>query len=149
MLSECRARTARGFSADTESCTIASMDLERYVRELSERQHGVVGRRQLWGNGFTDPDLRGLEARAAIEHLSPETLRVVGAPFTPLSRAMAAVLDAPSGAVISHASAAALWNVPGFNLRGILHVTIPRQGIRARTRLASIHYAEDLPLQET
>src|SRR5690606_25824060 len=102
MLSECRARTARGFSADTESCTIASMDLERYVRELSERQHGVVGRRQLWGNGFTAPDLRGLEARAAIEHLSPETLRVVGAPFTPLSRAMAAVLDAPSGAVISH-----------------------------------------------
>lgn len=125
------------------------MDLEMYVRELSERQHGVVARRQLWGNGYIDHDLRGLEARAAIEHLSPETLRVVGAPFTPLSRAMAAVLDSPPGAVLSHASAAALWNVPGFTLRGPMHVTIPRQGIRTRTRLATIHYAQDLPLRET
>lgn len=125
------------------------MELERYLRELSEKQHGVLGRRQLWRHGFSDTDLLSLERRGTIQHLSPEVIRLAGTPYTPLSRAMAAVLDAPPGTILSHASAAALWEVPGFSLRGVLHVTIPRQGIRARGRLSVIHYHQDLPLSET
>lgn len=125
------------------------MELERYLRELSERQHGVFGRRQLWTGGFGNSGLLSLERRGTIQHLSPEVMRLAGSPYTPLSRAMAAVLDAPTGAILSHASAAALWDVPGFSLRGGLHVTIPRQGIRTRGRLSVIHYHQDLPLSET
>lgn len=125
------------------------MEIEASVRSLSEQQHGVVGRRQLHALGFTDPGIDALDRRAAFEHLSCEVLRLQGTPQTPLTRAMSAVLDSPSGAILSHQSAAALWGVPGFDLRGDFHVTIPRQGVRDRGRLAVIHYQDGLPLSET
>jgi very-short-patch-repair endonuclease len=51
---------------------------------------------------------------------------------------MAAVLDAGPGAVLSHHSAAALWELPGFDLRD-LHVTRLRTGTRRGVRLAREH----------
>lgn len=62
---------------------------------------------------------------------------------------MSGVLDSPPGAILSHSAAAALWEVPGFDLRGPVHVTVPRQGIRSRSRLAIVHFHQDLPLEET
>jgi very-short-patch-repair endonuclease len=76
-------------------------------------------------------------------------LRLRGGHFTGLSRAMAAVLDSPRGKVLSHASAAAVWGVPGFELRGAMHTAVPRQGMRKRTRLAVVHFHQDMPLEET
>ena len=59
---------------------------------------------------------------------------------------MAAVLDSPPGAVVSHTSAAAYWDIPGFSLSQPFHVTIPRQGVSRRHRLAVVHYQKDFPL---
>lgn len=125
------------------------MDLEALVWDLAERQHGLVGRRQLLAQGFADRDVEALDRRGALEHLSAEVFRLRGACLSDHGRAMAAVLDSPHGAVVSHGSAAAIWGVPGFDLRGPLHVTIPRQGTRKRSRLAVVHYQKDLPLNET
>lgn len=58
---------------------------------------------------------------------------------------MAGVLDAPGGGYLSHESAAAWWQIPGFWLRQPIHVVIPWQGTNRRTRLAMVHYHRDLP----
>lgn len=116
---------------------------------LAERQHGVIGRRQLHHLGFGEVQIRALAKRGALLPLSPEVFRLSGAPLTDLADAMSGVLDAPPGAVLSYESAAALWDVPGFDFRGAVHVTIPRQGVRSRSRVSILHFQSDLPLEET
>ena len=59
---------------------------------------------------------------------------------------MGAVLDSPPGAVLSHVSAAAIWELPGFHLSDPIHVTVPRQGVDSRRRLAIVHFQKDFPL---
>ncbi|CAN5769450.1 type IV toxin-antitoxin system AbiEi family antitoxin domain-containing protein [soil metagenome] len=125
------------------------MDLESHIWDLAERQHGVVGRRQLHHAGYTDELIDSLDRRSALDHLSCEVIKLRGTPTTEPARLMAAVLDSPPGAVVSHGSAAALWGIPGYEHRGGIHVTIPRQGTRQRSRLAVLHYHKDLPLSET
>ncbi len=59
---------------------------------------------------------------------------------------MTAVLDAGPGAVLSHRSAAALWELPGFRLSD-LEVTSLRRGPRRDVRLATLHLTRVLPAQ--
>ncbi len=80
------------------------------------------------------------------KRLSPEVLALAGSPESPQRGAMAAVLDSPPGAVLSHGSAAAHWDLPGFRLAAPFHVTVPRQGVGRRNRLAVVHFQKDLPL---
>lgn len=142
-------RGNRGLHIGSSITHHQEMELETVVWGLAESQHGIVGRRQLLRRGFNDDHLDALDRRGAVEHLSPEVIRLRGAPLSDLSQAMAAVLDSPTGAVLSHRSAAGLWGVPGFDLRGELHVTVPRQGLRKRGRLAVVHFQKDMPLSET
>lgn len=125
------------------------MEIQGVAWGLAEWQHGVIGRRQLHHLGFGEIQIRALENRGALDPLSPQVFHVSGAPLTDLAEAMAGVLDAPPGAVLSYDSAAALWGVPGFDFRGAVHVTIPRQGVRSRSRLSVLHFQADLPLEET
>lgn len=118
------------------------------MRRLGERQHGVVGRRQLRALGIDARRLKPILARGAATQMTEEVLAVAGSPDTWRRRIMAAVLDAPPGAVASHDTAAALWNVPGFPPAGAIHVTVPNQGTTKRGRLAVIHYHRDMPLDE-
>lgn len=124
---------------------VAVNEVHRLVVELGEAQHGVVGRRQLFQRGVDPRRLRHLITRGLLEQLSPQVLRQVGAPRTDAQRAMAGVLDAPGGGYLSHESAAAWWQVPGFWLRQPIHVIIPWKGTNRRTRLAMMHYHRDLP----
>jgi very-short-patch-repair endonuclease len=92
-----------------------------------------------------------LEHRLLREHwksVTPQVLDLVGSPDSAEKHAMAAVLDSPPGAILSHDSSAALWGIPGFRLAEPFHVTIPRQGIDRRSRLAIVHYQKDLPLRQ-
>ncbi|MDQ6714537.1 MAG: endonuclease domain-containing protein [Actinomycetota bacterium] len=57
---------------------------------------------------------------------------------------MAAVLDAGRGAALSHAAAAALWKIPGFE-PGAVEVSRPRGGTRRRSSLALVHEPGLLP----
>jgi len=57
---------------------------------------------------------------------------------------MVAVLDAGPGAALSHTSALALWNIPGFQLEP-LHVLQPRGGIRRVGTKAKLHTSRNIP----
>lgn len=81
------------------------------VWALAARQHGVVGRGQLLELGLSR---RGIQHRVAKGKLHPVRRGVyaVGRPeLTFHGRWMAAVLACGPGAVLSHATAAALWGI--------------------------------------
>jgi len=90
------------------------VDLDRQLRTLAERQHGVLARRQARELG-AGPDLvrRRIES-PDWELMTPVVLRLVGTATTFRQRAMAATLDVGPGAAVSHESAACLWRLPGF-----------------------------------
>lgn len=114
------------------------MSLDLVARQLSARQHALIAIVQLRDLGATDAEIRWLRHRDRWEALSRRVLRLAGSPATPAQRAMAAVLDASPGAMLSHSSAAAWWNIPGFDLEP-LHVTRPRGMSRRASSLARVH----------
>ncbi len=116
------------------------------LRSVAERQYGLVARRQAHDLGVSYRRLDRRIQRGDWKSVSPEVLELVGAPDSGEKKAMAAVLDSPPGAALSHTSAAAHWDIPGFRLSEPFHVTVPRQGIDRRGRLAVVHYQKDFPL---
>jgi very-short-patch-repair endonuclease len=115
------------------------------IWRLAEFQHGVVSRPQLWERGIGGDQLYSLIEDGLLIRISPKVMRIAGAPINEASRVMAAVLDSPGQAYLSHQSAAAWWGLPGYTLRHPVHTVIPRQGIRTRRRLSVVHYHCDLP----
>jgi hypothetical protein len=106
---------------------------------MARRQHGVVTRRDLLKLGFSST---AIEHRLATGRLRPVARGVytVGWPLTDRKQGwMAAVLICGEGAVLSHASAAALWGI-GPEGEGPVdvsirrHCDISRPGISARAR---------------
>jgi hypothetical protein len=106
---------------------------------MARRQHGVVTRRDLLRIGFSSS---AIEHRLATGRLRPVARGVytVGWPLTDRKQGwMAAVLICGEGAVLSHASAAALWGIRPEGT-GPVDVSIRRRcgvsrpGIRARVR---------------
>ena len=116
------------------------------VRELAERQHGVVGRRQLWEIDVDDQVLHHRIETGMLVPFAADVLRLAGAPITDASIAMAGVLDSPGKAYLSHRSAAAWWGLPGYSIDRPVHTVIPWQGTTRRTRLSIVHYHRALPL---
>jgi hypothetical protein len=87
--------------------------MERWLAKAA-RQHGLLSRDQMRELGFT---LRAIEwklAAATIEEVLPGVFLVGGATLSWEQRLMAACLWGGPGAVVSHASAAALWGFGGF-----------------------------------
>src|SRR5919106_1811717 len=93
------------------------------VWALAARQHGVVARSQLRDLGFHP---QAIKRRIADGRLHPliRGVYAVGRPqVTRQGRWMAAVLSCGPGAVLSHGSAAALWEI-GDERRGTIEVSI-------------------------
>jgi very-short-patch-repair endonuclease len=93
--------------------------------ELTRKQHGVVTRAQLLQLGFS-PD--AIKHRIWTRRLHPVAVGVyaVGrAELDKYGRWMAAVLSCGPGAVLSHESAAALWEIR-WERRGPIEVVVPR-----------------------
>jgi very-short-patch-repair endonuclease len=108
---------------------------------MARRQHGIVTRRSLMELGFSP---EAIDHRLEKGRLHPVARGVyaVGWPATTRrQRWMAAVLACGDDAVLSHRSAAALWEI-GRELRGRTDVTIMRPGkhnrpgIMVRSRLS-------------
>jgi very-short-patch-repair endonuclease len=101
------------------------------VWALARRQHGVVTRAQLMHIGFTSS---AIEHRLATGRLHPAAsgVYVVGRPeLTRHGRWMAAVLACGPKAVLSHGSAAALWEI-GRERSGLTEVSLPSRVHRRR-----------------
>ncbi len=107
--------------------------------ELAGRQHGVVARRQLLALGFNAREIEHRVARGRL-HLIVRGVYAVGWPqLTAKRRWMAAVLACGEGALLSHRSAAALWEI-GLEKGCEIDVSVcrparlSRPGIHVRSR---------------
>jgi very-short-patch-repair endonuclease len=121
--------------------------LDGEIARLAERQHGLVATRQLRALGLSR---NAIAARAAAGrlHRIHRGVYAVGHPVLPRGgRWMAAVLAAGPGAALSHASAAALWEIRPTQATRI-DVTVRTAGGRRQPGLR-IHRAQALRADET
>jgi very-short-patch-repair endonuclease len=98
---------------------------EVLIAAIAARQHGVVSIGQLLSCGLSRDAVRA-RVRAGLLYPVHRGVFAVGHPgLTDLGHDMAAVLACGPGAVLSHASAVALWGL-GRRPRGAAHVTVDR-----------------------
>src|SRR5918995_1681364 len=111
---------------------MGSPDLQTSVWALAERQHGVVTRAQLLERGFSPKAIRHRVTRGRL-HPVWEGVYAVGRPqLTEHGRWMAAGLSCGPSAMLSHESAAALWEIrPRW--RGEIEVSIQADVERRRS----------------
>jgi len=92
---------------------------------LAGQQHGMVARQQLLGLGFNAREIEHRVGRGRL-HLAMRGVYAVGWPhLTPERRWMAAVRACGEGAMLSHRSAAALWEI-GTEKRGAIDISVTR-----------------------
>lgn len=125
----------------------AQLSADAIIAAVASRQHGLVAYRQLLAAGI---------GRGAIEHRirTGRLIRVQRGVYavghvheSALVRRMAAVLTCGDGALLSHLSALAHWELRGSAQR--LHVTVPRRnGSRSRAGIV-VHRSLVLPPSET
>jgi very-short-patch-repair endonuclease len=115
----------------------AMSNLDALLARASQ-QHGLFTRAQ--ADSF-EVDKRMIARRVARGEWRLVTSRVIavhGAPLTDLQLVMAAVLDAGRGAIASHQTAAAFWDLSGFSLTPP-HVIEPRRARSVRASLGTVH----------
>lgn len=106
-------------------------------------QHGVVAKAELYGLA---PSRRAGQReldRGRWRTIAPTVIVSTTAPITDEQRAMAAVLEAGPGSVVSHHSAAALWGLPGFDICPV-HVSRERDTNGRTLTLGRRHSARSL-----
>ncbi len=117
--------------------------LDRRTEALAATQHGLITRGQALQLGLSRSAIQHRRSRGRWHVVIPGVYRVAGALDTPRLRALAAVLASGESAVISHRSAAALHELPGFSLEP-LTVSVRRDGRRA---LAGVIQEQSLELR--
>jgi predicted transcriptional regulator of viral defense system len=126
--------------------SLSATDAE--IAALAAAQHGVVARRQLLTLGLSNTAI-SLSARVGRLHRLYHGVYAVGhTVMTREGRWMAAVMAAGDSAVLSHATAAAAWELrpPGA---GAIHVTVPGDGGRKRRPGLRIHRSRTLEPTDT
>jgi very-short-patch-repair endonuclease len=117
--------------------------VDRAVAELAARQHGVVGRAQLEALGLSGRMIFRRLERGALHPVHRGVYAVGHASLTSRGRLLAAVLCGGRGSVLSHRSAARLWNLRPW--RGRVEVTAPRSVER---RDGLVFHRSTLPADE-
>jgi very-short-patch-repair endonuclease len=97
--------------------------LARQAWEVAERQHGVISRAQLLELGFTKSAIRHRLADGRLHPLRSGVYAVGRPAVDRKGEWMAAVLACGEGAILSHASAGALWGV--IHDKPLIDVTVP------------------------
>lgn len=115
------------------------MNADPTIARLARRQHALVTLGQLHVAGITRAEIRSRVGAGVLEHVHPKVLRIAGAPSTPDQEALAACLAAGPGAVASHRSAAALWDVGPKT--PMVEVTVPL-GRRPRPEGVIVHRSD-------
>lgn len=114
----------------------AQSDIDRRIAALANRQHGIVTRAQLRALGLSDTAIshRVVVGRMFTVHRGVFAVghRVIGQ----RGRWLAAVLACGETAVLSHRSAAALWDLVSTQ-PAVIHVTVP--SAHGRTGPPGVH----------
>ena len=120
------------------------MRLNAAAAGLAERQLGLVARRQLVGaHGIPETTVDDAVAGGRLVTVRRGVYRVAGAPGSPEQRLRALVLAGGDGALLSHRSAAWLWDLLPPPERHEL--SVPHPG-RPRNTGALVHRSADLHL---
>jgi very-short-patch-repair endonuclease len=116
---------------------------DRAVGEIAERQHGVVSIRQLRAAGLGDEAVRVRVSAGRLYRLHRGVYAVGHRPVSRRGFWMAAVLACGAGALLSHRSAAELWEL--LRPQGeVIEVSTPRRGGRAKRRGVRLHRCPSL-----
>ena len=89
------------------------------LHELMTRQFGLISRAQAAGHGLQPPAISRRVHSGEWAHVLPRVYRIAAAPVTRRQRALAAVLWAGDGALVSHAAAAVLWEFERVRARSV------------------------------
>lgn len=119
------------------------MFVNEVAAPIAEGQLGLVARRQLIGRGVPGPTVESAVRRRHLLPAARGVYRLPGAPATPEVRLLATVLAAGDGAVLSHRSAAWLWDLLPVPTRH--EVSVPR-GRCPRGTDVTVHRSSDLHL---
>jgi very-short-patch-repair endonuclease len=98
---------------------------------LAERQHGVVTRQQMLTLGFSPDAIKHRLAKRRLHSVLRGVFAVGRPQLTVYGRWMAAILSCGPEAVLSHGSAAALWEI-GSERRGRIEISVPAHVARRR-----------------
>ena len=119
---------------------------EPEIAALADGQHGVVTRSQLLNAGFTERQIdRRMQARR-LHRVHYGVYAVGHRVLTAEGRRMAATLAV--GGVLSHATAAAAWDLRRTS-SGLIHVTVRGDGGRVRRPGLRVHRSTTLTNAET
>ena len=102
--------------------------------ELVERQHGVVARGQLLAVGLSAKAIRHRVAKGRLHVVRPGVYAVGRPELTRYGIWMAAVLSCGPEAVLSHRTAAALWEIRRYRGERV-EISVPREVRRNRPGL--------------
>src|SRR5690242_8892043 len=105
--------------------------LDLRIDEIASRQHGAVTLRQLEGAGLTRFGVAKRTERGRLHRIHRGVYAVGHRALSLHGRFMAAVLACGDGAVLSHVSAAVLWELLK-PIDGPVHVTVPSYSGRSR-----------------
>jgi very-short-patch-repair endonuclease len=123
---------------------VARGSIDGRIARLAARQHGVVSSTQLVAVGVTTSGIRR-RVQAGRLHRVYRGVYAVGHPgLSQEGRWMAATLAYGESAVLSHRSAAELWQLLPARSAAI-HVTLPGDGGRARRHGIHLHRSSALP----
>jgi hypothetical protein len=111
--------------------------LDRAIATIAAGQHGVVARRQLLAIGATSHEVQERLDAGRLHRLHRGVYAVGHTVVSQRGRWMAAVLAAGPSAVLSHRTAAALWDLRQWT--GVPHVTVA--GARPQRRRLRLHFA--------
>jgi very-short-patch-repair endonuclease len=117
--------------------------MERPLRHLAERQHGLVSREQVTRLGIDRRLLRRRIDAGIWVVVTPRVFRLAGVRPTFEQHCLAAVLDCGPGALVARDAAATLWNLPAVRAEHLDLVTAQHQ----RTELARVHRTRTLPIE--
>lgn len=117
---------------------------DRPIAALARQQHGVVGRQQLLGLGFSEEAIDGRLRTGRLHRLHLGVYAFGHPVVSRQGRWMAAVLASGPEAVLSHWSAAALWMIRP-NSRSRIDVTVPH---RSRSSKAIYRHVAAVPRDE-
>jgi predicted transcriptional regulator of viral defense system len=117
------------------------------IAVLAAAQHGVVSGQQLRAAGFSTSAVGRRVSSGRLHHVHRGVYAVGWARLLPRGRWWAAVLACGDGAVLSHASAAAAWELIGAG-SATAHVTVPT-GNERRVAGVRVHRAASLTPDDT
>jgi hypothetical protein len=120
---------------------------DRLIARLAERQHRVVGRRQLLAAGLSAAEIRHRVECGRLFRLHPGVYSVGTADPGPLGHLLSAVFASGGRAVLSHRSAAVLWRLLETK-PGPIDVTVPGKKTALRDGIQR-HSTRSLPPAET